>query len=116
MRKTNSVHHVNKAQHICREGDTEYMIYQYAVSQTLAIAQSTAVQFGALHSAAILLRNDDKYSDADGKPRYKLYTWGRGFYGQLGTHRDSCSSVLHPRSVCLGYTPFDVCSLFLVDL
>lgn len=92
----------------CRSGDSERTIYQYAVSQTQAIAQSTAVQLGALHSAAILLRNDDKFSDADGKPRYRLYTWGRDFYGQLGTHREECSSVWRPRSVCLGYTQYDV--------
>ena len=92
----------------CRSGDSERTIYQYAVSQTQAIAQSTAVQLGSLHSAAILLRNDDKFSDADGKPRYRLYTWGRGFYGQLGTHREKCSAVWRPRSVCLGYTQYDV--------
>jgi hypothetical protein len=136
------------------------MLYQYAVSQTFAIAQSTAVQFGAHHCAAILMRNDDRYSDDEGRSRYKLYTWcaltsrsyhvvlahglhacmhgrsnlqskpqlvtvcpwhatsphmhlpyrGRTFYGQLGAHRseEELASVAHPRSVCLGYSCYDV--------
>ena len=86
------------------------MLYKYAVSQTFAIAQSTAVQFGALHCAAILMRNDDRYTDSEGRSRYKLYTWGRAFYGQLGAHRsdEDAPSVLRPRSVCLGHSNFDV--------
>jgi Regulator of chromosome condensation (RCC1) repeat len=86
------------------------MLYKYAVSQTFAIAQSTAVQFGSLHCAAILKRNDDRYSDSEGRTRYRLYSWGRGFYGQLGTHRlkEEPPCILHPRSVCLGYSVYDV--------
>ena len=88
------------------------MLYNYAVTQTFAIAQSTAVQLGGLHSAAILLREDDRYSDSEGRIRYRLYTWGRGFYGQLGSHRSNQqpieTSVTRPRSVCLGHGFFDV--------
>lgn len=91
------------------------MLYKYAVSQTFAIAQSTAVQFGSLHCAAILMRKDDRYSDIEGRPRYKLYTWGRGFYGQLGAHRfgQQAACVPNPHSVCLGYSCFDVRSMRL---
>ena len=91
------------------------MLYQYAVSQTFAIAQSTAVQFGALHCAAILMRNDDKFTDGAGRSRYKLYTWGRGFYGQLGAQKAEGSSVVTPRSVCLGHSMYDVRSYSAPD-
>lgn len=86
------------------------MLYRYCMAQTFAIAQSTALQFGDLHCAAILTRGDDCFRDQLGRTRYKLYTWGRGFHGELGKQKphDEDEAVTRPRSVCLGYSAYNV--------
>lgn len=86
------------------------MLYRYCMAQTFAIAQSTALQFGNLHCAAILTRGDDCFRDQLGRTRYKLYTWGRGFHGELGKQKphDEDEAVTRPRSVCLGYSAYNV--------
>eukprot|EP00892_Ulva_mutabilis_P005235 jgi/Ulvmu1/3083/UM015_0123.1 len=89
--------------------ETPIMLYRYCMAQTFAIAQSTALQFGNLHCAAILTRGDDCFRDQLGRTRYKLYTWGRGFHGELGKQKqhDEDAAVTRPRSVCLGYSAYN---------
>lgn len=105
------------------------------MAQTFAIAQSTALQFGDLHCAAILTCGDDCYRDQLGRTRYKLYTWGDNTRGQLGNQTDThqCANsgsdgenegsldsmegsdlACEPQSVCLGYSVYNVrCSVLI---
>lgn len=106
-------------------------MYSYCMAQTFAIAQSTALQFGDLHCAAILTCGDDCYRDQLGRTRYKLYTWGDNTRGQLGNQTDAqlcavstsasdyenegslegmdgCDLACEPQSVCLGYSIYNV--------
>jgi hypothetical protein len=100
------------------------------MAQTFAIAQSTALQFGDLHCAAILTCGDDCYRDQLGRTRYKLYTWGDNTRGQLGNQTDqqyaisncgtnrenmrpmefleAADQACEPQSVCLGYSIYSV--------
>lgn len=75
-------------------------------AQALAAAHGTTLSFGGLHSAALLVRNDRGQYDECGRQMHRLYTWGRGFHGQLG--RTSSEIALYPRSVQLGFRPYSV--------
>ncbi|GBF91109.1 ultraviolet-B receptor-like [Raphidocelis subcapitata] len=64
-------------------------------SQSNAAAQATALSLGHTHSAALLVPNDGKDGD------HNLYTFGRGFNGELG-HEDFDNSSA-PKHLCIGY-------------
>ena len=116
---------------LCRQNETPLKLYSYCMAQTFAIAQSTALQFGDLHCAAILTCGDDCYRDQLGRTRYKLYTWGDNTRGELGNQTDAqlcdmsnitsdCENegpqdemngsdlACEPQPVCLGYSVYNL--------
>lgn len=58
------------------KGETTLAVLHFLKAQALACAQSTSLSFGAFHSAALLVRKDDRLPDAAGIIRHKLYSFG----------------------------------------
>jgi hypothetical protein len=58
------------------KGETTLAVLHFLKAQALACAQSTSLSFGAFHSAALLVRKDDRMPDAAGIIRHKLYSFG----------------------------------------
>ncbi|KAF8068311.1 UVR8 [Scenedesmus sp. PABB004] len=71
-------------------------LLNFVLAQSAAAAQATAIAFGSSHTAALLI------SKLDGNTgHHSLYTFGRGFYGQLG-HGDYLPQR-EPKQLCIGY-------------
>ena len=65
--------------------ETHVSLLNFVNCQSQAAAQSTAVAFGAYHSASLLIPGDSRICPTTGKPlEHSLYSFGRGFHGQLG--------------------------------
>lgn len=95
----------------CREGEHTLSLLHYVNSQSVAAAQATAVSCGAYHTAALLVPAelaDDTSANTSRDCKHSLYTFGRGFHGQLGVGNHENSSV--PRLASLG---FRVCTVSL---
>ncbi|EFJ45476.1 hypothetical protein VOLCADRAFT_82232 [Volvox carteri f. nagariensis] len=91
-----------------KEGEHTLSLLHFVNSQSVAAAQATAVSCGAYHTAALLVPAeiaDDPNTSASRDCKHSLFTFGRGFHGQLGigTHE----STSFPRLASLG---FRVCS------
>ena len=60
------------------KGESYVMLLDFMRSQSAAAAQGTAVSMGSYHSLCLF------YSDEGSMPEYGMYSFGRGFHGQLG--------------------------------
>eukprot|EP00775_Hariotina_reticulata_P012779 gene12779-12908_t len=74
-------------------------ILHFIISQSAAAAQATAVNFGANHTAALLLPTTEKVPET----HHSLYTFGRGWHGQLG--HGNFDNQAKPTLLCIGYQP-----------
>jgi len=68
-----------------RHRETDVLLLHFLNSQSQAAAQATAISFGAYHSVSLLVEGESRKcpklsTDLD----HSLYTFGRGFHGQLG--------------------------------
>ncbi|KAG2498861.1 hypothetical protein HYH03_003053 [Edaphochlamys debaryana] len=91
-----------------KEGEHTLALLHFVNSQSTAAAQATAVSCGAYHTAALLVPAeiaDDPSSSLSRDCKHSLYTFGRGFHGQLGVGGHDDSSM--PKLASLG---FRVCS------
>ncbi|GFR43779.1 hypothetical protein Agub_g4893 [Astrephomene gubernaculifera] len=87
-----------------KEGERTLSLLHFVNSQSVAAAQATAVSCGAYHTAALLVPAevaDDPRASASRDCKHSLYTFGRGFHGQLGVGSHENSSV--PRLASLGF-------------
>ncbi|PNW75480.1 hypothetical protein CHLRE_12g528350v5 [Chlamydomonas reinhardtii] len=87
-----------------KEGEHTLSLLHYVNSQSVAAAQATAVSCGAYHTAALLVPAelaDDTSANTSRDCKHSLYTFGRGFHGQLGVGNHENSSV--PRLASLGF-------------
>ncbi|PNH12742.1 putative E3 ubiquitin-protein ligase [Tetrabaena socialis] len=87
-----------------KEGEHTLSLLHFVNSQSVAAAQATAVSCGAYHTAALLVLAevaDDPSTSTSRDCKHSLYTFGRGFHGQLGFGAHSNSSV--PKLASLGY-------------
>jgi len=65
--------------------ETHVLLLHFVNCQSQAAAQGTATAFGAYHSAALLIAGEKRKCSTSGKDlEHGLYTFGRGFHGQLG--------------------------------
>eukprot|EP00879_Flechtneria_rotunda_P012690 GHRR01013251.1.p1 GENE.GHRR01013251.1~~GHRR01013251.1.p1 ORF type:complete len:372 (+),score=62.04 GHRR01013251.1:2010-3125(+) len=80
-------------------------LLHFILGQSAAAAQATAIAFGAHHTAALLIANEDKVTG-----HHSLYTFGKGFYGQLGL--GDYDNRPSPKHLCIGYQP----SMDLLDM
>ena len=65
--------------------ETHVLLLHFVNCQSQAAAQGTATAFGAYHSAALLIKGDSRKCSTSGKDlEHGLFTFGRGFHGQLG--------------------------------
>ncbi|KAF6264241.1 regulator of chromosome condensation 1/beta-lactamase-inhibitor protein II [Scenedesmus sp. NREL 46B-D3] len=72
-------------------------LLHFVLGQSAAAAQATAVAFGSNHTAALLIN-----PSLDGRTgHHSLYTFGRGFYGQLGHGNYEAQAT--PKQLCIGY-------------
>mmetsp|Transcript_8992 Transcript_8992/g.15604 ORF Transcript_8992/g.15604 Transcript_8992/m.15604 type:complete len:661 (+) Transcript_8992:155-2137(+) len=83
-----------------REGETYTMLLQYVNCQSAAAAQATAIACGAYHTSALLIPRHSSCTN-DKAPRHSLYTFGRGFHGQLGNGGFASQEL--PSHVTLGF-------------
>lgn len=68
-----------------RHKETHVLLLHFVNCQSQAAAQGTALAFGSYHSASLLIKNDTRRCATTGKLlEHGLYTFGRGFHGQLG--------------------------------
>jgi len=70
--------------HPRRSGETWSQLLNFFTAQSAAAAQATSIALGAHHTAGLVVEEDPSSWD----PRYgriSLRTWGKGFYGQLGS-------------------------------
>uniref|UniRef100_A0A7S3R4J6 RCC1-like domain-containing protein n=1 Tax=Dunaliella tertiolecta TaxID=3047 RepID=A0A7S3R4J6_DUNTE len=88
-----------------KDGETHTMLLHYVQCQSAAAAQATSIACGAYHSAVLMLpRQVEGLSvEPHQAPRHSLFTFGRGFHGQLGT--ESHANSKSPASVTLGFKP-----------
>ena len=64
------------------KGETYVSLLQFVQGQSAAAAQSTAVAMGTYHSVCLLSSTNEDSG------MYGMYSFGRGFHGQLGTGCD----------------------------
>jgi len=65
--------------------ESNVLLLHFVNCQSQAAAQGTALAFGAYHSAALLIEGESRRDPATGADlEHSLYTFGRGFHGQLG--------------------------------
>ncbi|MEW5306216.1 MAG: hypothetical protein WDW38_009071 [Sanguina aurantia] len=83
-----------------KEKERNLTLLHFVTSQAAAAAQATAVACGAYHSAVLLVPSDTT-SSSEGKTSsvHSLYTFGRGFHGQLGTGNFESHSSPQPTSL-----------------
>mmetsp|Transcript_26924 Transcript_26924/g.58797 ORF Transcript_26924/g.58797 Transcript_26924/m.58797 type:complete len:634 (+) Transcript_26924:184-2085(+) len=99
-----------------KEHESHLALLHFVNCQSAAAAQATAVACGAHHTAALLIRRDqcmdsesNSVSGSAGSGcsakdmRHCLFTFGRGFHGQLGTTQFSDEKL--PTRVSLGFRP-----------
>ncbi|GIL46666.1 hypothetical protein Vafri_3601 [Volvox africanus] len=87
-----------------KEGEHTLSLLHFVNSQSVAAAQATAVSCGAYHTAALLVPAeiaDDPTAIASRDCKHSLFTFGRGFHGQLGIGTHDSSSL--PRLASLGF-------------
>ncbi|GMH39002.1 hypothetical protein BSKO_06900 [Bryopsis sp. KO-2023] len=79
-------------------------LYYFVTSQSSAAAQSTAISSGALHTSALLVPDPSREGEEN---RHYIFTFGRGFNGQLGFKSDEdgeARNELAPKEVSLGFS------------
>jgi E3 ubiquitin-protein ligase HERC3 len=87
-----------------RDGETYTMLLHYVNCQSAAAAQATAVACGAYHTSALLIPEpSNDIGQQQLQVRHSLYTFGRGFHGQLGAGNHE--SQKEPVHVSLGFRP-----------
>lgn len=84
-----------------KEKETYVTLLHFVNCQSAAAAQATAVACGAYHTAALMIPREQEKAASSSALRHTLYTFGRGFHGQLGA--SDFSDCRTPSNVSLGF-------------